>query len=99
MTITKLDNIYDTKHFYNYGSYVVFLCALLTMFWLKWIVDIFYILFIWLELTRTYIPIRRMSPKRLHSRTSHALSVNRNCMFFLRLVRNCHWKDDIKNII
>ena len=37
---------------------------------------------IWLELTRTYIPIRRMSPKRLHSRTSHALSVNRNCMGF-----------------
>ena len=37
---------------------------------------------IWLELTRTYIPIRRMSPKRLHSRTSHVLSVNRNCMGF-----------------
>ena len=37
---------------------------------------------IWLELTRTGIPIRRMSPKRSHSRTSHALSVNRNCMGF-----------------
>ena len=37
---------------------------------------------IWLELTKTYIPIRRMSPKRLHSRTSNALSVNRNCMGF-----------------
>ena len=37
---------------------------------------------IWLELTRTGIPIRRMSPKRLHSRTSHALSVDRNCMGF-----------------
>ena len=37
---------------------------------------------IWLELTRTGIPIRRMSPKRLHSRTSHALCVNRNCMGF-----------------
>ena len=28
------------------------------------------------------IPIRLMSPKRSHSRTSHALSVNWNCMFF-----------------
>ena len=52
---------------------------------------------IWLELTRTGIPIRRMSPKRLHSRTSHALSVNRNCMVFLRLVRNCHGKMILKN--
>ena len=50
---------------------------------------------IWLELTRTYIPIRQMSTKRSHSRTSHALSVNRNCMFFLHLVRKCHVKDDI----
>ena len=37
---------------------------------------------IWLELTRAYIPIRWMSPKCLHSRTSHALSVNQNCMGF-----------------
>ena len=34
----------------------------------------------WLELTRTVIPIRRMSPKRSQCRTSHSLSVNQNCM-------------------
>ena len=51
---------------------------------------------IWLELTRTGILIRRMSPKHLHSRASQPLSVDRNCMVFLRLVRNCHGEDDIK---
>ena len=35
-----------------------------------------------------YNSIRQMSPKRLHSRTSHALSVNQNCMVFF-----CVWSE------
>ena len=46
---------------------------------------------IWLELTRTGIPIRRMSPKRLNSRTSHTLSVDRNCMGILASGQKLPW--------
>ena len=45
-------------------------------FWHKWPI------YIWLKLTRTYIPTRRMSPNCLHSRTSHAFIFYRNRMGF-----------------
>ena len=38
---------------------------------------------IWWKLSRTRNPIRRMSPKRLHSRTSHTLIFNRNMVNFI----------------
>ena len=38
--------------------------------------------YIWLKLTRMYIPIRRMLQKRSHSRTSHAVIFHWNCTGF-----------------
>ena len=46
---------------------------------------------IWLELTRTYIPIRRMSPKHAHSRTYHAVIFYRNCTGFFGFGRKLIW--------
>ena len=47
---------------------------------------------IWLELTRTGIPIRRMSPKRLHSGPSHAVIFYRNCMGFFAFGQKLPWE-------
>ena len=42
-----------------------------------------------------YIPIRQMSPKRSHSRTSHAVIFYRNCMGYF-----CIWSEiDMGQII
>ena len=52
--------------------------------------------YIWLKSTRTGIPIGWMSPKRLHSRSSHAVIFYQNCTEFLRLVRNGYGTDNFK---
>ena len=54
------------------------------------------LILIWLKLTRTYVPIRWMSPKCSHSRTSHTVFFIKIAQDFLCLVRNWYRTNNIK---